>query len=123
LSETWDCFSRRFPFNPSPENLALFKVPAAIMNSLFSAEAVYADNKAIIRRGFDKGANVFPASNAAGSFTSLCSPFWLILLLLSWTPVILLNNYMSRVVPEWPGPVHSLGCRPYTHENIRETKI
>jgi hypothetical protein len=45
-----------FPFNPSPENLALFKFPAAIMNRLFGAEAVYADDKAIIGWGVDKGA-------------------------------------------------------------------
>jgi hypothetical protein len=42
--------------DPSLVNLALFKVQAAIIDRFFSTDAVYSDYKAIIGRGFDKGA-------------------------------------------------------------------
>jgi hypothetical protein len=92
-------FSRRFPFDPFPIDIALFEVPAAIIDRFFSAEAVYADDKAIPRSGFDEGAAFSRFLRSRFLYFPML-PFLLHILFSRWKPAFILKNCISRVVPE-----------------------
>ena len=95
---TLNCFSRRFPLDPFPIEIALVEVAAAIINRLFCAYAVYADNKAIIRRGFDKGA-MFSRFQCSRFLYFSMLPFLIHILFSREKPAYLLKHCISRVVP------------------------
>jgi len=94
-----DFFSRRFPFDPFPIDIALVEVTAAIIDRLFCAYAVYTDDKAIIRGRFDKGAKFsrFQCSRF------LYFPMILFLIHIPFSrekPAYLLKHCIPRLVPE-----------------------